>query len=284
MDEEDVLYELPLADFTAARKALAKRHREAGDRESAKRVEGLAKPTVAAWTLNQLVRHDRPLVTAVLAAIDRQRDLQLGALTGGLDSEALARAKAAERTALHALIGRAQEVLRDGGQTPSKANLDRLARALRAVALDAAQRERLEAGRLSEEAAEGGLEAIAAQLDPALLLAALEAEQGKRKSKKPPVDSFLARSVRGDRGAKPESRVAPRIDAAEIAKTRARVAALRSELEEGERAVKAASDRVADLERDLEAARLEQRGARRKLRELRERLDAAEKRLRLLTQ
>src|SRR5690606_6707942 len=199
-DETDALYDAPLGEFVSARKALAKALRARGARERAAEIDQLAKPTLVAWTLNQLARRDRPLVAAVLAAIDRQRDLQLGALRGALDAEALAAAKQAERGAVRALIERAGAVLRDAGQAASKTNLDKLAKAVRAVALDAGQRERLEAGRLEDEAAASGLEAVASQIDPALLLSALEAEKGKRKPDKRAVDSFLARSVRGDRG------------------------------------------------------------------------------------
>ena len=50
VDEEIAgLYQLPLADFTAARNALAK---QAGARAS--EVKALQKPPVAAWAINQL--------------------------------------------------------------------------------------------------------------------------------------------------------------------------------------------------------------------------------------
>ena len=48
-DEVDRLYELPLEEFTAARNELAKR---LGDTS----VKELKKPTVTAWTVNQLAR------------------------------------------------------------------------------------------------------------------------------------------------------------------------------------------------------------------------------------
>ena len=278
--DDDALYEVPLSEFVAARKALEKRLRAGGDRDRAAEVAKLEKPTLVAWTLNQLVRRDRHLVEAVLGAIDRQRDLQLGALTGGLDAAALAKAKDDERKALRALSDRARAIWKEAGNAASKTNLDKLTRSLRDIALDAAQRERLEAGRLVDEAATVGLEAVASQIDPALLLAALEAAKTK-KPPKPRVDSFLARSARGDRARPAKVETASKKD--EIARAQAQAAALRAELTEREREASTAAERVTALERDLDAARLEMRAARRRLRELRERLETAERRLRLLT-
>lgn len=52
----DRLYGLDPGDFTTERKAMAAAVRSRGDRELARRIEGLRAPTVAAWTVNQLIR------------------------------------------------------------------------------------------------------------------------------------------------------------------------------------------------------------------------------------
>ena len=49
----DELYGLPPKDFTAARNAAAK---QAGDKDLAKAIQELRKPTVGAWAVNKLVR------------------------------------------------------------------------------------------------------------------------------------------------------------------------------------------------------------------------------------
>src|SRR5262249_10260221 len=54
-DSVDQLYRGPLAEFTAARNALAKEHRGA----DASRIRKLAKPTVVAWAVNQVYWHSR---------------------------------------------------------------------------------------------------------------------------------------------------------------------------------------------------------------------------------
>ena len=58
MDEIDQLFALPLDEFTAARNELARRLKQDGDAEAAEGVRGLAKPTVAAWAVNQLARRE----------------------------------------------------------------------------------------------------------------------------------------------------------------------------------------------------------------------------------
>lgn len=52
------LYAADPADFTERRKALADAARADGDRDAAKRITALRKPTRAAWILNRLVRAD----------------------------------------------------------------------------------------------------------------------------------------------------------------------------------------------------------------------------------
>src|SRR6185436_5875780 len=52
----DRLYDLGVDEFVAARDELATQLRGAGDREAAAAVRKLRRPTVVAWTLNQLAR------------------------------------------------------------------------------------------------------------------------------------------------------------------------------------------------------------------------------------
>ncbi|MFC7616800.1 hypothetical protein ACFQV2_28465 [Actinokineospora soli] len=56
--DPDELYALPREEFTAARKALAKSAREAGDPQAAAMIDKLAKPTTAAWLVNRMARED----------------------------------------------------------------------------------------------------------------------------------------------------------------------------------------------------------------------------------
>ena len=91
LDERiDRLYGLPLAEFTAARNALAKELRK-DDREGSERVKGLRKPSAAAWALNQAVRRSPELLEEFLAASRELRDAHEALLSGG-DREVVDRA------------------------------------------------------------------------------------------------------------------------------------------------------------------------------------------------
>jgi hypothetical protein len=145
--ELDHLYELPPAEFTAARNTLARRLKDTGQREVAARVQALRKPTVPVWVINQLARRHPDQVNALVAAADELRKAQEAALKEGAQ-ERLREATTAERDAVRTLAHGAQEVLQE---RPAAAVLDRIASTLRAAALDADARELLTAGRLNEE-------------------------------------------------------------------------------------------------------------------------------------
>src|SRR5262249_32643012 len=74
----DELYKLPLAEFTAARNALAKSL--SGD--DSKRVKSLEKPTVVPWSVNQLFWRARPVYDRLMKAGAALRQAQLAALKG----------------------------------------------------------------------------------------------------------------------------------------------------------------------------------------------------------
>src|SRR5919199_5883465 len=123
------LYGLPLADFTHARDATARRLRRAGEREAAEAAGSLRKPSIAAWTVNQLVRHERRGLDALVRAADALR----AAMASG-DAQALARASRDQAEALQDLVERARELLEEAGERPSEATLERVAETLRAAA------------------------------------------------------------------------------------------------------------------------------------------------------
>lgn len=62
------LYGLALADFVAARNALAARLKAAGDADAAASVKALRKPPTSAWALNVLAREQPQLIQQVLDA------------------------------------------------------------------------------------------------------------------------------------------------------------------------------------------------------------------------
>jgi hypothetical protein len=157
LDEEiDRLYGLPLPEFTAARNALAKELRGAGDQEGADRVKSLRKPTAAAGALNRAVRQSPERLAEFLEAARGLREAHEALLEGGA-REAVEQATGRERRAAAALADEAERAA-DGG-----AGLrDKVDGTLRAAVGDEEARAELEAGRLLRERQAVGLGPLAA--------------------------------------------------------------------------------------------------------------------------
>ncbi|HEU5279834.1 MAG TPA: hypothetical protein VFU26_13130 [Gaiellaceae bacterium] len=186
--ELDALYALPPAEFTAARNDLARRLKQAGQAGAAQDVQGLRKPTVPVWTVNQLARRHGPEVAALLQASDELRDAQREALAGN-ETDALRAATRAQRDTLQALTHRAHELLGEAGVAPGAAVVERIASTLRAAAVDPDARERLESGRLNEELEAPGFGAFEGMPLP-------PARKQQRRPRKPPADARRAERLR----------------------------------------------------------------------------------------
>lgn len=72
----DQLYGLPLDEFVAQRDARAAEARKKKDRNLANQLKALSKPTVSAWGVNQLVRHQRRSIDRLLQIGDEMRQAQ----------------------------------------------------------------------------------------------------------------------------------------------------------------------------------------------------------------
>ena len=162
-DEIDSLYGVPLDEFTKARNALAASLRKAGNADAAERVKKLAKPSVAVWTVNQLARHDRLRMRALLQAGERLRAAQAGVLEGK-SPDAVREATDAQRKAVDALLEGARTLLADAGRSATDQTLERIGRTLAAASVDEDARTALEEGRLTEELEPRGFEALAGML------------------------------------------------------------------------------------------------------------------------
>ena len=156
----DRLYDLPLDEFTAARNELAKRLTKEGDAESAERVRGLAKPSVPAWTINQLARRSPEAVRSLLNVGARLRSAQERSLQGERAADELRNAQAEEREVVRKLTQQAGALLRDAGRPATGATLDRVSSTLRAAALAEPGRTLLRDGRLDDEVEVSGFDAF----------------------------------------------------------------------------------------------------------------------------
>jgi hypothetical protein len=144
------LYGLPLEEFTRARDALARERRKAGDREGADEVKALRKPSVSAWTVNQLARRHPQETKALVQAGEALRKAQRAAVTKG-DAAGLRDAQRAHRERLDELMGAARHELGTGAQT-----LQRVAQTLRSASVEKEPSKALLAGTLTEDVEQSG--------------------------------------------------------------------------------------------------------------------------------
>jgi hypothetical protein len=157
----DHLFALPLDEFTSARNALAKQLKQAGDAEAAEQVRSLAKPSVAAWAVNQLARTEPEAVRSLLNVAARLRSAQERSLKGDRTADELRAAQAEERELIRDLARRAEGVLREAGRPASGATLERVSSLLRASAVDEPGRTALREGRLIGDVEVSGFDAFA---------------------------------------------------------------------------------------------------------------------------
>jgi hypothetical protein len=144
------LYGLPLDEFTKERDALAKELRQAGDREAADEVKALRKPSVSAWTVNQLARRHPQEMRALIKAGEGLRKAQRTAVGGG-GPEALRDATRAHRDRLDELTAFARHELGADGPT-----LQRAVQTLRSASVDKEAAKTLLEGTLTGDVEQSG--------------------------------------------------------------------------------------------------------------------------------
>ena len=181
-DELDRLYGLPLAEFTRARDVRARELRKAGETEDSAEVKALAKPSLSAWTVNQLARKEPMQIRALMTAGERLREAQ-AALLGGGDPDELQAALQRQRDVVGALVASAQRILEEGGHSATEATLERVRGTLTSAAADEEGARLVERGRLAsdlEPAGFGGL-AVASKEAPARKASKRPSQAQKRK-------------------------------------------------------------------------------------------------------
>lgn len=175
----DLLYGLPLGEFTAARDQLVAELRESGHRDAAARVKKLRRPSVSAWVVNQLVRHHRSEVQDLLSVGDDVRKGQRAALSGG-GAEGIREITTRRRRVVDRLLDGAEDLLAKAGQATSRSTLDKVGDTLMAATVDEEAAEAVRAGRLERELAPtSGFETLAGQI-PAPTKSASKRDQQAR--------------------------------------------------------------------------------------------------------
>lgn len=157
-NDVDRLYIAPRDQFVRDRDTLARSLRTAGDRSAAAEIAALRKPTLVAWTVNQLAHTERRKIDLLLDAGKRIIDAQQASISSGGRTQ-LDAAQASLRQAVNGLTESAGAIL---GPDASKTTLTRIAETLRTAATAPTGRELLARGRLTEELSETGWEIVAA--------------------------------------------------------------------------------------------------------------------------
>jgi hypothetical protein len=223
------------------RNELAKRLKKEGHAAEAEEVRRLAKPSVAAWAVNQLARRRARDLRALLDAAARLRDVQA---TGRGD---FAHAAAAERAAVTKLVGAAAEILSETGRRPTDATLGRVATTLHTAAASESARADLERGRLTEELEPAGFGALLGAMPESP--PTREDEVGRARERRSARNALAELRTRADEAGS-RLREAERAVASareELDRAEAEAARVRSEAADAAAAVEDAEKRLRDL-------------------------------------
>ncbi len=222
----DELYGVPLDEFVAERGARAKAARAGGDRDLARQVGALAKPTVAAWLLNQLVRHRPDALEQLVRLGDELRQVQQN-----LDGAQLRALTQQRQRLVRAFVRDAAQLADELGRPMSGPVADQVEESLRAAVVDQEAGAALLSGRLSAGLSYAGLGEVGSGGATAL----------RPKTRTP---ARTARSSPTD-----AKQAGPAADEVRVARERRREAA-RAEVAEAERTVHVAEQGLHQAERE----------------------------------
>lgn len=271
MNLEDVaqeLYGLPLAQFVPSRDAHAARLRTAGNRDLARAVGGLRRPTTAAWAMNLLTRAQGDELDRLVALGSALRDAQ-----DALDGTELRELNRNRHRLVAALRGQVERLAADAGQRLSEPVARQVEATLHAVMADDVAAAVVRTGLLTRELESTGLEPV--DVAGAVALPDAVAELGARRA---PVHRRTKPTTGRTGEADPKHPAEAKADAARRAEERAAEAraAARAERDRAEADVATAAAAAEDAGRAV--ADLAARGSavRARLDDLRATLRAAE--------
>ena len=164
-DDLDALFKLQLAEFTAARNALAKRLKQSGRGNEAEFVKAQVKPPITAWAVNQLYWKHRDAFDRLIATGERFRRAQASGLSrkvadmrGALD---------ARRQELSNLSDLATALLREAGHNPTPETIRRITTTLEAMSAYSSLHDGPRPGRLTHDVDPPGFESLGSMMTSA---------------------------------------------------------------------------------------------------------------------
>lgn len=149
--ELERLYGVSLERFTEERNAIARAAKKAGDDDAAAAVKALKKPSVGAWTINQLVRRHPDEIAELLRVRDE--------LEGAASPQRLRDLSGRRREIVARLASLARSILAVSGHGASHQTVEKVSQGLLAGGTGE-ERQLLENGRLTREPSASGLEAF----------------------------------------------------------------------------------------------------------------------------
>ena len=159
-DDIDALFQLSPPEFVTARNALAAQLKKAGRDDVAKWVKSQPKPSISAWTVNQLYWKHRAAFEKLLATGERFRQAQAAKLAGkGGDLHRLLNERREELSAMARL---AAEILQRSSGTAPTGVMRRITVSLEALSAYGTIQGAPRAGRLVGDVDPPGFDALAA--------------------------------------------------------------------------------------------------------------------------
>jgi hypothetical protein len=268
-DDVDALFRLPLAEFTAARNALASKLKKAGRGEvggEADLVKALVKPSISAWTVNQLYWKHRDAFDRLIESGVRFHKAQSSRFAGKLAD--MRTALDARREALAHLSDLATSLLRGAGHNPTPDTIHRITTTLEAMSAYASSSNAPRPGRLTHDVDPPGFESLASSLPGAGMTELTEKPLRVTPSQKS-----------GSAATNTRRKVAPETDVRQLEATRkaklAGIAAAKVSLQEAKRSLADARDREQRLKVVQKKADAEEKEAEKQRRQAEERLEKA---------
>ncbi|MFI9724413.1 hypothetical protein ACIHFE_33065 [Streptomyces sp. NPDC052396] len=265
----DELYRLPPDEFTAARTKHAAAAREAGLRDLARRIDALHRPTLSAWTANQLVRRHPDQVRKLTGLGDDLRRAHREPSSRQTDN-----ITDQQRAVVAELIQHARRIVEETGHPFTGEVEDGLEQTLRAAATDDQAARDWVAGRLAEPLTApasfpGAQGTPHRSVQPHGRPKPLTTEAGSSRSQRQTQRDRHDQQAR----ARQEAREAQR-DARAHEKE---LGLLRRRAGQAERTLHRTDQRVRELTQQLEQARQHHQAAQEELQQTRDRLNAAER-------
>jgi len=272
-DDIDGLFRLPLAEFTSARNTLAARLKNEGRRNDADRVKLLAKPSISAWTVNQLYWSHRAAFNQLMATGKRLRPAQklrlAGKVAGMRDS------LDARREALVQLSDLAEELLRDAGSNPSPDTLRRVTTTLEAMSAYALLPDGPTPGRLTQDLDPPSFGSLASLMSGVSVIEETEEPEPVTPARKPAANVRRLEEVRRAKIA--DAKVSLQDAKKSLSEARARAQRLESVQKKASAEAKEAEKRRREAEQLLEKATAASEEATRRARSVAEESDAVAK-------